>query len=280
MTKQMFPPLLVLILMLIVNSKCEQQIEQQVQFHDIDKDEKAPCKPSVSFEDFSSLEKTLCDKRVELAEEKLKSMTAQLNLQKMYWESHWKTVKESGELKLAKCEEQKKIFNRIQLAQNSQDQCNCSGVENAIEKLKRKINPGTPDLSEKLVSLYTGRKYFISTEKLNWYKAFQRCKASGLELVSIESKLENDELKRLVDNTKEHYWISATDLGSEGKFYWAGTGQPFGAFNDFPAGQPNNAGNNEHCIHLHHSWGGENTFAWNDINCETQHFRFICELEE
>lgn len=125
--------------------------------------------------------------------------------------------------------------------------------------------------------------------------AVKECKALGLELASIESEEEDAELMKIISGillpwvtlrnkniqTKfiflavksDDYWISGTDLGSEGKFYWASTGQPFGDYTKFKSNQPDNFEGVEHCLHY---VGWVSADNWNDNNCDKK-FRFICE---
>ncbi|CAB3359276.1 Hypothetical predicted protein [Cloeon dipterum] len=125
-------------------------------------------------------------------------------------------------------------------------------------------------LTENLLGLSTGN-YFISkpTQKGNWYLAGQFCKSNGLELVSIETEAENIALVEALGKTTDCFWISGTDLGSEGKFYWSVTGKNIGLFSDFSHGQPDNYKKNEHCLQL---WTNtpNKTYAWNDNAPPTQ----------
>ncbi|XP_059474352.1 perlucin-like [Neocloeon triangulifer] len=154
-----------------------------------------------------------------------------------------------------------------------------------ISNLQKKIKPGDLDViaTNELVELETGI-YYISEEKLNWYKAGQKCKASGLDLASIETELENDQLKKTIfeSETDEYYWLSGTDLGSEGQYYWAATGQPMAEYRDFPLHQPDNYADEEHCIHLrinyNHKSRSPNETYWNDYSCLVE-TRFICEYQ-
>jgi hypothetical protein len=67
-------------------------------------------------------------------------------------------------------------------------------------------------------------------------------------------------------------WIAGTDLGTEGRFYWATTNQPVGPYDNYiPSTYPNNYGKNEHCLHYWHNK------KWNDFHCDAKQ-RFICEL--
>jgi hypothetical protein len=82
----------------------------------------------------------------------------------------------------------------------------------------------------------------------------------------------------MIGNTTSDFWLSGTDLGSEGYFYWAGTGQPLGLFSDcWMPGMPDNFRNKEHCLQFKFSAKFEQGLLWNDNLCEKKN-RFICEL--
>lgn len=68
---------------------------------------------------------------------------------------------------------------------------------------------------------------------------------------------------------KQNVWISATDLGEEGKFVWLSTGVPV-TYSNFMKNQPDNYQNMEHCVEINEK--GE----WNDKPCNSQLY-FICE---
>lgn len=65
-------------------------------------------------------------------------------------------------------------------------------------------------------------------------------------------------------------WTSGNDLGQEGRFVWASTGQPL-TYKNFLPNQPDNASGKEHCLELRH--GG----LWNDSVCDIKQF-FICQF--
>jgi len=75
--------------------------------------------------------------------------------------------------------------------------------------------------------------------------------------------------------TTLYYWTSGSDLGSEGEFYWDSMGEFFGPFTDWEDGQPNNAGDGQHCVNI--ECYTEYTL-WNDGNCRDM-LRYICEMK-
>ncbi|CAB3388378.1 Hypothetical predicted protein, partial [Cloeon dipterum] len=129
-------------------------------------------------------------------------------------------------------------------------------------------------VSGKLSALYPGSRYYVSTEKFNWYVARKFCISNGMQLASFESKAESEALTPVLVKAGGFFWLSGTDLGSEGKFYWDnGTGKDVKDFTNWKANQPDNHYGKEHCIHEQPGYG------WNDIPCENQE-KFLCEIND
>jgi Lectin C-type domain len=75
----------------------------------------------------------------------------------------------------------------------------------------------------------------------------------------------------------DNIWISASDLGSEGDFYWESTGEFFGIFDDWILGEPALGIENFHCAHLAMDTININsTHRWKNGNCQSR-IRFLCE---
>lgn len=98
-----------------------------------------------------------------------------------------------------------------------------------------------------------------------------------MELIDITTAEENNQIKMFVKNfdyassdETRQWWIGATDLGSEGVFYWITTGDEID-FENFAPNQPDNHEANENCIEL---WDDVD-FLWNDRRCDMRSF-FIC----
>jgi hypothetical protein len=76
---------------------------------------------------------------------------------------------------------------------------------------------------------------------------------------------------------RDLYWTSGSDLGSEGQFYWASTGQVLGIYDNFDHPlQPDNANKSEHCLELRVP--RLNLKNWNDRSCDRKS-RYICEYK-
>ncbi|CAB3364841.1 Hypothetical predicted protein [Cloeon dipterum] len=204
---------------------------------------------------------SLCDKRVEVMEEKLKGVSAQMSQNKEFYEYQIKTIRESGELHNKICDQ------RVQLASQ---QC----IINITESAKKKNGPVDDGITAKLLLSFPRSKYYVSTQRLSWHLAGKFCKLNGMELASIETEAENNALFAITRNDTGSFWISGTDSGSEGKFYWAGTGKDVEDFTNFVDGEPNNDKGNENCLEL---FTHESVLYWNDNFCEDQN-QFICEF--
>ncbi|XP_060648994.1 C-type lectin 37Db-like [Drosophila nasuta] len=129
-----------------------------------------------------------------------------------------------------------------------------------------------------LASSVAGEKmYRILHDKITWMHNLHVCRRLGGELVVIES---HDELIRLSNYLKQQgygandwFWTSGNDIVAPGRFLSVTTG------NDLPYklwshGQPDNAGGNEHCVHL---WLKDGVFKMNDWGCQ-QNAKGICQM--
>ncbi|XP_076269575.1 salivary C-type lectin 2-like isoform X2 [Rhynchophorus ferrugineus] len=59
-------------------------------------------------------------------------------------------------------------------------------------------------------------------------------------------------------------------------FYWVNSNAPL-FYSAFNKGQPDNAGEKEHCLELYQASTG--VFAWNDNSCDIKR-RFICQRKQ
>jgi Lectin C-type domain len=80
-----------------------------------------------------------------------------------------------------------------------------------------------------------------------------------------------------VFNQLEDFWISASDLGRDGDFYWESTGEFFGIFDDWMEGEPALGIEKHHCAHMDINAPNSNeTHHWRNGNCYERK-RFVCE---
>ncbi|CAB3388909.1 Hypothetical predicted protein [Cloeon dipterum] len=216
--------------------------------------------------DVVALGEALCDKRIEVVEEKLKGIATLVSQNKQLCEFQIKALRESGEQQKQICEHRIKEANQQ--------------ISNALKTTQpRTYGRNVPEpVASNLMPLFPGSKYYISKEKMSWHLASTFCKSNGMELASIETEAENNAILGVIgnENPKESYWLSGSDYGSEGTFYWTGTGLKISGFTYFERRQPDNYGGNEHCLQF---WSASSTLAWNDHHCHLK-FRFICEVIE
>ncbi|KAJ8979613.1 hypothetical protein NQ317_010516 [Molorchus minor] len=127
-----------------------------------------------------------------------------------------------------------------------------------------------------------GRRIIFGTVfRANFYRAMQFCRQQGMQLVSIQSKAENDRLGRFAEEIGAphgHYWLSGTNLAEENQWIWLSTGNNF-VYSNWHPGEPSGTGSSntsENCVEARH-WG--KGFTWNDLRCNAE-LNFICETLE
>ncbi|XP_042362729.1 lactose-binding lectin l-2-like [Plectropomus leopardus] len=120
---------------------------------------------------------------------------------------------------------------------------------------------------------FYGRCYKYVATRMTWADAELHCVSEGTNLVSIHSLDEHNFVKALIkhfDSAQGWTWIGLSDIHKEGRWMWSdGSAVNFTLWG---AGQPDNAGGNEHCGHK--NIGSE--LKWNDHQC-SQTFPFVCE---
>ena len=105
-----------------------------------------------------------------------------------------------------------------------------------------------------------------------WADAELDCIAQGGHLVSIHDTETQDLVVSSADEVQPgDWWIGLTDAASEGDFAWT-DGTPYDA-ERWAGGEPNNAGDGEHCVELA-SWANG---QWNDMPCDAE-MPYVCRL--
>ena len=108
---------------------------------------------------------------------------------------------------------------------------------------------------------------FNSTATYNWEEANNYCQfeANGslIEIINEEQlAFVQMELWVLADHEGDHYWwTSGTDLGREGRWYWASSLTPVGSFIWY-TNEPGSPKSN--CLYLEYAWGWEG----GDVPCD------------
>ncbi|XP_029792177.1 C-type lectin domain family 4 member K [Suricata suricatta] len=119
---------------------------------------------------------------------------------------------------------------------------------------------------------FKGNFYYFSKVPKTWYSAQQFCVSRNSQLTSVTSESEQEFLYKMAGGL--FYWIGLTKAGSEGDWYWVDD-TPFNKVQSarfWIPGEPNNAGNNEHCANIKMS----SLQSWNDASCDNK-FLFICK---
>ncbi|EDV94456.1 C-type lectin 37Db [Drosophila grimshawi] len=131
---------------------------------------------------------------------------------------------------------------------------------------------------EEQVYVKIGHKhYFIWHTKVTWLEAVHLCRRFGGDLVLIESAEELESISNyLIKHGYDHtawLWTSGNDLVSHRQFKSINNGMPL-PYTSWSSGQPDNAGGNEHCVHL---WfNNRKSFQMNDWICHEK-AQAICQ---
>lgn len=105
----------------------------------------------------------------------------------------------------------------------------------------------------------------------DWNGAQSECLKLGGSLTDVETNMELNFLNYQVLIRFGHdYWIGGTDNGTEDRFRWEPSEQPFNVTYWGP-GEPNNLGNIEHCVDYRQ-------LKWNDAPCDIK-VKYICEIK-
>ncbi|XP_046441807.1 uncharacterized protein LOC124192494 [Daphnia pulex] len=121
-------------------------------------------------------------------------------------------------------------------------------------------------------------RYFISWQnpyapRLNFHLAYQYCRTIAMELISLESA---EEAQQLADYLRPgaaaaDFWTSGNTLGTS-TWLWLSNGSPFnGTFNYWPNGLEPNRSTDSNCLLV-----TDQTQTWRAENC-AQNNHFICE---
>ncbi|XP_061183368.1 perlucin-like [Saccostrea echinata] len=115
---------------------------------------------------------------------------------------------------------------------------------------------------------------FVDHTTLDWNDTFNFCKNFDSELAEVETAIEENFLEQHVRQLGKGigFWLGGSDIILEGEWMWMTSKTLLSmAYTAWKPGEPNNEGNNEHCLEI--QW---NSFLWNDTPCDQQR-HFICE---
>ncbi|OCT56806.1 hepatic lectin [Xenopus laevis] len=155
---------------------------------------------------------------------------------------------------------------------------NMERLQDEVAELTKKLsNRGTPATSATCDNdwhLLGESCYYVSDTSSDWLKAQDLCKTKGSDLVVIASAFEQTAVYNVVKAKGQEltrFWIGLTDMNNEGMWEWVDGTNYKTSFKFWRAGEPNDAGGNEDCVHL---WtNGE----WNDVRCTFDECNAICE---
>lgn len=112
-------------------------------------------------------------------------------------------------------------------------------------------------------------------EPRNWMSAYEICRYNGMQLLTIDTDAEMDEIPALAQkhNIGYGFWVAANDIGHEGHFVWATTGTNM-TIARWHEDNPNNNGG-EDCVEVAY-WPTSKRWGMNDHKC-SQTRNFFCE---
>jgi hypothetical protein len=123
--------------------------------------------------------------------------------------------------------------------------------------------------------------YYVSTTANTWENARNDCVARGGDLVVIKNQAQNDEIKALLDPSR-NYWMGMHSLYSQGEFRWVdGTPAWYGdftgysagyGFTDWYTGEPNNL-SAELCVGYYSPY----SLKWVNYDCNGN-INYICQI--
>ncbi|XP_018570485.1 perlucin-like [Anoplophora glabripennis] len=156
------------------------------------------------------------------------------------------------------------------------------GLPNGIEV---KVPPPKSEYSDwydifykqsSIIPLFRSKEkvYFIGKHfRVNFLQAHLFCKIMHMNLMTIQSKEETDEIKTILQKNgiTGDFWTSATRMFDGKTWIWMSTAKPV-QYTNWSPGHPNNQ--NDHCILAIRTRTG--LIYWNNRNCNCRSF-FICE---
>uniref|UniRef100_A0A8C9QKS2 C-type lectin domain family 4 member K n=1 Tax=Spermophilus dauricus TaxID=99837 RepID=A0A8C9QKS2_SPEDA len=147
------------------------------------------------------------------------------------------------------------------------------GLQSSLETISKSLKQQNDILQ--MVSqdwkYFKGNFYYFSHTPKTWYSAQQFCMSRNSHLTSVTSKSEQEFLYKTASDFP--FWIGLTKTGSEGNWYWTDN-TPFNdpSLRFWIPGEPNNAGNNEHCADIRFPL----LMSWNDASCDKT-LPFVCK---
>ncbi|XP_038554926.1 CD209 antigen-like protein A [Micropterus salmoides] len=171
---------------------------------------------------------------------------------------------------LWKDKEQLQTIYKTQRQEKEQLQTNYSSLVADRDQLAKKIDKVRRKPCQRSWRKFDISCYFFSNVKKNWTLARKDCISKGADLVTIESKDEQEFLSGSLE-AGQNAWIGLTDSVKEGTWMWVDGTPVTTAY--WQPGQPNSFNGNQDCGELVPKMKvGE----WNDDGCFAEQ-HWICE---
>ncbi|XP_045885962.1 CD209 antigen-like protein C [Micropterus dolomieu] len=171
---------------------------------------------------------------------------------------------------LWKDKEQLQTIYKTQRQEKEQLQTNYSSLVADRDQLAKKIDKVRRKPCQRSWRKFDISCYFFSNVKKNWTLARKDCISKGADLVTIESKDEQEFLSGSLE-AGQNAWIGLTDSVKEGTWMWVDGTPVTTAY--WQPGQPNSFNGNQDCGELvPKTKVGE----WNDDGCFAEQ-HWICE---
>ena len=120
----------------------------------------------------------------------------------------------------------------------------------------------------------------VTSPKLSWEKAKEKCEKCQARLVKIESREENDFIKTKLLPTKNNgsYWIGLSDSDNKGDWMWTdGTQLDRDGYKNWGDNQPDNNKKQQNCVVIQmRKSDPDHNGKWHDKRC-SQERKYICE---
>uniref|UniRef100_A0A023EGW4 Putative cpij000440 serine protease n=1 Tax=Aedes albopictus TaxID=7160 RepID=A0A023EGW4_AEDAL len=119
-------------------------------------------------------------------------------------------------------------------------------------------------------------KYVIMDDKVTFFEAWRSCQYYGLQLASVTSSEDNQQLSKLVNRSargNDTFWLAGTDVGREGKWVWITTNKLVLHFSNWGSISPLFAEVND-CMAI--GSFTEDRTLWDDIPCSEAH-KYVCQ---
>uniref|UniRef100_A0A3P9DKZ5 Immune-related, lectin-like receptor 4 n=1 Tax=Maylandia zebra TaxID=106582 RepID=A0A3P9DKZ5_9CICH len=123
-----------------------------------------------------------------------------------------------------------------------------------------------------------GKCYYFSTNKSSWTKSRDDCRAKGGDLVKIDSREEQEflrkEVRRIMKDHEDKFWIGLTDSAEQGRWLWV-DGSPLNeSLSYWNYKEPDNWREDD-CVMMGDK-GDRYQKSWSDTSCKVSR-RSICE---